>query len=344
MAAVRAGLSVARKVVLHVGVMKSGTSYLQRLLVANRDLLAERGVLFPGGSWAAQVRGVTEVLDRKRLVVEPPQGSWQALVDELDAWPGTGVISMEYLAPAGPAKIEAVVSSFPAGSVQVVVTTRDLGRTVPAMWQETLKNGRFESFASYVDAIADRDGLGRRFWREQNVADVCERWGSAVGSDQVVVVTVPPPGAPPEELWRRFATALGVDPSDCVGPGSANESLGAASAEVLRQLNARVDGMAYGEYSRRIKQQLAKRVMAPHRGEETAVGFTPPPWLRERSERMVASLRESGVRVIGDLAELEPLAVAGAAPDDVPVDEQLAAAVAAIEGLVRAKGAGQGKK
>jgi hypothetical protein len=287
------------------------------------------------------VRAVTEVMERKRLVADPPEGSWQALVEELDAWPGTGVISMEYLAPAGPGKIDAVVSSFPAGTVQVVVTARDLGRSVPAMWQETLKNGRFQPFGEYVDAIADRDGLGRRFWREQNVATVCDRWGAAVGKDQVVVVTVPPPGAPPEELWRRFATAIDVDPSGFDEPGSANESLGAASAEVLRLLNVRVDGMAYGEYARRIKQQLAKRILARRRPDEAAVGFEPPRWLRERSQAMVGALRESGVRVVGDLADLEPLGVPGTAPGDVPVEDQLAAALAAIEGLVRAKGAGR---
>jgi hypothetical protein len=56
---------MARRVVLHVGAMKSGTSYLQRLLMENRELLGERGVLLPGQSWRDQVRGVVDVLDRQ---------------------------------------------------------------------------------------------------------------------------------------------------------------------------------------------------------------------------------------------------------------------------------------
>ena len=330
---------MAQTVVLHVGVMKSGTSYLQRLLAANRSLLSDRGILFPGRDWVDQVRGVSELLERKRVAAEPREGAWQGLVDELGAWSGTGIISMEFLAPATPPKIAAAVSSFPAGSVQVVVTARDLGRSVPAMWQETLKNGRFQPFEEYVAAIADRDGLGRRFWREQDLAQICRRWSDAVGPEQVVLVTVPPPGGPSTELWHRFAAAVGLDPAGFADPGSANESLGAASAEVLRLLNGRLDGMAFGPYARRVKHQLAKGVLARRRADEPAVGFEPPPWLVRRSRAMVDKLRASGVRVVGDLADLEPLAVPGVRPGDVPVEDQLAAAVAGLEGLVRAKGA-----
>lgn len=337
---------MAQRVILHVGAMKSGTSYLQRILAANADLLAERGLLFPGGGWAAQVRGVTDVLDRQRVVAAPPEGAWQSLVDELAAWSGDGVISMEFLGPAPVAKLAAVVGSFAPGSVRVVVTARDLGRTVPAMWQETLKNGRSRTFADYVDAIgtevagtapdqAARGRLGKRFWREQDVAAMCRRWAEAVGPDHVSLVTVPPPGADAEELWRRFASALGVNPAGVRMPGPANESLGSASAEVLRLLNERLDGMAYADYAPVVKHQLAKQVMAARRTEEAAVGFEPPGWLRQRSAALVQGLRDLGIQVVGDLADLEPIAVPGVPPDGVPVGERLDAAVAALEGLVR---------
>jgi hypothetical protein len=326
---------VARRVVLHVGLMKSGTSYLQRLFSVNRDLLAERDVLFPGKVWGSQVRGVAEVLQRKRLAVVPPPGSWQALVDELGEWSGTGVISMEFLGPAAPERIQDVVSSFPSGTVDVLVTARDLGRGVPAMWQETLKNGRSQSFGQYVaDVEASRDA-GRRFWREQDVAATCARWGAAVGSDRVVVVTVPPAGAPSQELWQRVASALGTDPAGLQEPGAANESLGAASAEVLRLLNTRLEDVPFSVYARRVKQQLAKGALAARRAEEPALGFVPPDWLLDRSRAMVEELRRSGVTIVGDLRDLEPVPVSGIRPEDVALGDQLTSAIAALEALVR---------
>jgi hypothetical protein len=329
-------VDVAERVVLHVGLMKSGTSFVQRLAVGNRELLAERGVVFPGDNWAAQVRGVSEVLGRKRVALEPEDGAWQSLVDEAAAFPGTALISMEYLGPAGVPKIEEVVASFAGTPVEVVVTARDLGRGVPAMWQEALKNGQHITYDDYVAAVSERaEGLGRRFWREQEAAAISKRWGEAPGVAGVTVVTVPRPGAPFDLLWQRFAEALGVEPAGVEMPASANESLGAASAEVLRLLNSRVEDLDYGQYVRRVKQPLAKRTLGRRRAEEPAVGFEPPPWLQQRSRRMIAALRDSGARIIGDLAELEPLTVPGVAPGAVPVEDQLAAAVAGLEGMAR---------
>jgi hypothetical protein len=111
--------------------------------------------------------------------------------------------------------------------------------------------------------------------------------------------------------------------------------LGAASAEVLRLLNARLEDVPFSVYAKRVKQQLAKGVMAARRSEEPALAFDPPDWLRERSRTMVEELRRSGVEVVGDLGDLEPVRVAGVRPEDVALADQLTSAVAAIEGLVR---------
>lgn len=327
---------MAQRVVLHVGSMKSGTSYLQSLMTANRELLSTRSLLFPGRGWREQVSGVAEVLERQRVAVLPEEGAWQSLVDEIAAWHGTALISMEFLGPVGLRKIERVVSSFPAGSVEAVVTARDLNRSIPAMWQETLKNGRSFTFDEYVDAIRRHDGPGNAFWREQTIAAMCHRWSDVLGIDRVTLVTVPPPGTDRVELWYRFAEAIGIDGSGVESPPKGNESLGAASVEVLRRLNARLDDLSYQEYAPVVKHRLAKRVLARQRETEPALGFDVPDWLPELSTRMIDRIRELGVRVVGDLSDLNPVAVPGTHPDSVSADQRLDAAVAGLEALVRA--------
>jgi hypothetical protein len=326
---------VAQRVVLHIGAMKSGTSYLQGLVMANRGLLTGQGVMVPGKKWRDQVLAVSEVLERKRFTARR-EGAWQGLVDTLAEWDGTGLVSMEFLGSAAQAKVERVVSSFPAGSVEVVVTARDLGRSVPAMWQEALKNGRTWTFEEYVAAVAAEKGPGKLFWREQGIAAMCRRWSEAVGVDRVTVITVPPPGGPRDELWRRFASVLGVDEAAAELPDSGNESLGAASAEVMRRLNELVDDLDYAAYSPVVKNVLAKRTLGPRGPVEQAVGFEVPDWLRARSGRMTDRLKELGVPVVGDLAELEPVSTRGVDPGSMERGEQLDAALAGLEGLVRA--------
>ena len=134
---------------LHVGAMKSGTSYVQSQLFGNKDVLAAQGVLVPGEAWTHQVAGVIDVLGRARK----GPGAWAALLEELAAWPGTGVISMEFLGPVAPERIAAVVASLRPAHVSVVVTARDLNRSIAAMWQETVQNGRWWTWPEYAVAV-----------------------------------------------------------------------------------------------------------------------------------------------------------------------------------------------
>jgi hypothetical protein len=315
--------------------MKSGTSYLQGLMMANRSLLVDRGLLLPGRRWQDQVRGVAQVLEHRRVIVPPEEGAWQSLVDEIGAWDATGLISMEFLGAAGPRKIERVVASFPADTVEVVVTARDLNRTIPAMWQESLKNGAVFSFDEYVAAVHAHDGPGRVFWRQQAIAAMCRRWSEVIGVDRVTVVTVPPPGASRDVLWRRFAEATDLDPDGLEAHISSNESLGAASMEVMRRLNERLSDLDFPAYAPTVKHRLAKRTLAARRDLEPALGFPIPDWLPELSQRMIGRLRDLGVRVVGDLDDLTPVPVPGVPLATVSAEAQLDAAVAGLEAAVR---------
>ena len=59
---------MGKRIVLHVGAMKSGTSYLQTLLMDNKARLAEHGVVVPGARWGDQVAGVSHVLERQKVM------------------------------------------------------------------------------------------------------------------------------------------------------------------------------------------------------------------------------------------------------------------------------------
>jgi hypothetical protein len=319
---------MARRVVLHVGLMKSGTSYLQMQLHANQDLLAARGVLFPGETWRDQVLAVGDVLGRKQ-VGPSATGRWASLVEEIARYDGDVVVSMEFLGPARPERIAAVVGAFGQTPVEVVVTLRDLGRGVPSMWQESLQNGGSFRFAEYVAALPGKRKPARTFWRQQGMARIVDNWCAAVGPERVTLVTVPPPGGGSDELWSRFCEAAAIDGAGATDAPLANTSLDAASAMALRELNARLDGgLSAGDYRDLVKFGLAKRVLAGRGGP--AIGFVPMPWLVERSEQIVDRLAASGARVVGDLAELAPVEVPGIDPDDVPDADVLSAAVAAL--------------
>src|SRR6476659_2445043 len=123
-----------QRVVIHIGLMKSGTTFLQGRLNANREELAEQGVLFPGPTWRRHVNAVADFMEAK----ERQPGSWDSLREEINDHPGTAVVSMEYLAMLGQWKIPLLAESFDTPDLRIVIGVRDLGRSVPAMWQEAV--------------------------------------------------------------------------------------------------------------------------------------------------------------------------------------------------------------
>ncbi|MEO5652828.1 MAG: hypothetical protein ABIN79_05000 [Marmoricola sp.] len=343
---------MAQRVVLHVGTMKSGTSYVQELLFANKGVLAERGVLVAGRTHGEQTRAIREALGHQAAASTSPIERWARLVEEIGRYAGTAVISTEFLGPAAPHKIAQVLESF--DNVTVVVTARDLNRNLAAMWQETVQNGRSWSMADYLHgaetwrprAQRSPDDLtlaGKTFWRQQNLVRLCRNWSA--GPARLVVVTVPPPGAPRETLRDRFLSVLGTTADGLTETTRANESIGAASVQVLRRLNELLDAedLEFPVGASLRKSVLAKSLMAGRRTQEPAIGLPVAPWVGEYAEIMVAKLGTLDVDLVGDWADLTPVAVPGADPATIPDSTIAEAAVSALAGVVAREIRGEGQ-
>lgn len=321
---------MAHRVVLHIGLMKSGTTFLQGRLDANRDRLAAQGVLFPGPTWARQGQAVSDFLGRK----EGKAGTWASLREEINAYDGTAIVSMEYLASLRGRKVGLLADEFPGAELRIVITVRDLGRSVPAMWQETIKNRATWEWDDYVRSIRVGGRAGRNFWREQDSGRIVRRWVGAVGAERVYVVTIPPPGADPEVLWDRFCEVVGIAPGEWAEAPRVNESLGTASTLVMRLLNQQTKDLSLQQYRRRVKA-LANHVLSERRPEEDPIGFSVPDWLRQRAAQARTEIAESGAHVVGGLDELEPGDVPGGNAAEVSAEAQRDAAVAALVATLR---------
>ena len=251
--------------VLHVGLPKTGTTYLQAVLAHHRDALREAGVLYPFVRPQAMFLGAVEVRGSREkfgLTAEDVAGTWQALCDRVLSHAGTSVISHEVLGGAEPDEIAAALAPLAGIEVDVVVTARDLGRQATAHWQEEVKLGDTRSFAEleHDQLRADvPEGERPHFWHAQDYAAALRRWATAVPAERVHLVVGPPPGAAPEVLWQRFAEACGIGQeaeavvdADAVAP--ANRSLTTEAIALLREVNRELDGRLTPREHARLRQ------------------------------------------------------------------------------------------
>lgn len=334
---------MADKVVLHVGLMKSGTTFIQRQLFAHQATLRQRGTLVPGARWVNQTTAVQDLLRRP----DRRTGRWDAMAAEIRDWPGTVLISMEFLGPARPSAIEHLVASVAPARVEVVITARDLNRTIATLWQETIQNGRTWTRDEYVDSVRaacpwhdprEVGDAGRTFWRQQDLAGIAEAWSAA--AERTSLVTVPHPGASRNLLLDRFTAAAGIGELPVVEtPG--NESLGGASTLALRRMNELLDEQQvdFRSGQRIRKGVLAKQVLASRRDDEPRLALPVPDWAVVISDELVARTQKVPLELVGDWAELAPVAVPGVAPDDVPTEAVTEAALAGLAGLIQRRAA-----
>jgi hypothetical protein len=333
-------------VYLHIGSPKTGTTYVQNVLWANRKALESAGVLLPGHYRYARVQATRDLLKwSPDESPEPPQ-TWARIAAEITRWSGSSaVFSMEFLCWASTEQVQHVIDSLKGSQVKVILTTRDLARLVPAQWQTAMRQRNTWTLDEYAAAVAGvstgkkAKDAARHFWRRQDYGKILEHWAGLVGVDNITVVTVPPSGGDPDELWRRFCRASGLDEDAYATTDMSHESLGAASAEVMRRLNetAPITDMSMRSYQKSVNGALTRRVLAERRSQEPGLSLPTAhrEWADREAARVIAEIEAVGATVIGDLDDLKPRPSGKdpVAPEQLPAEQLLAAAIDGLAGL-----------
>ena len=109
---------------LHIGLPKTGTTYLQQVVWGNKDGLRKAGLLVPGFGHREHLWAALDLQERPRLAkrhADAP-GAWRRLVDEASAHAGDVLITHEFLCGASAEQVSRAIASFPDAEVHLVVT------------------------------------------------------------------------------------------------------------------------------------------------------------------------------------------------------------------------------
>src|SRR3954451_11254548 len=133
---------MARRVFLHIGLPKTGTSYLQTILWSHRAELRAAGLLVPGRErrdhlWASLVVRDDPRVERRNARAP---SSWAVLLEETAAWDRDVVVSHEFFCAASPEQARRAVEALAPAEVHLVLTAREPLGLFTSSWQESLKN------------------------------------------------------------------------------------------------------------------------------------------------------------------------------------------------------------
>ena len=331
-----------RRCYIHVGLPKSGTSYLQSVFRHSDESVAAQGLDLLPRTWIGRRYLTVALRDRLNPETDPPKafGVLEQLREEALAATGSrALISQEILGALLPDQIARLLDAVPGYEIHVIVTVRDLARTLPSAWQQETQARSVTGLADFVAEFSNYEQRAYNFHRRRVLQSVLDRWEHHVPPDRVHVVTVPPRSADPMTLLSRFCALLEIDPTTLdVAASRPNTSLGVVQAELMRRVNAAVgDRLTHprGEYDEHAKKFLAKQVLQSQGGRPARLPDSTFEWCVQASEAVIDRLGTGGYHVVGDLEDLRPDPEAFTSAGEAVTDGELVeAAVEAIAALL----------
>ena len=330
---------MASRVFLHVGLPKTGTTFLQTAMWANRRRLREQGILYPGTNRFDHFHALQHVRGKDERHGGAHAGAWDRLAEELGSWDGVGLVSHEFFCMATRRQRHLVVQGLQPAEVHVVVTARAYPLQFPAIWQEALKmtyDGGLDQFMEEAFAGKRQGAWG---WSSQDLPVILRRWSKVVPPARIHVVTAPPPGSPRELLWERWCQTLGIDDTGFdLDVSLPNQSLGAEQAALLLRVKPFLSGPLLDGPTRHrwVRRYFGHEVLVPQAGSRFAPSAEYADELRRRSDAAISKIRKRGYDVVGDLNDLaaDAPAMNGPHPDRVGDKELLDVAARAIDQMI----------
>jgi hypothetical protein len=339
----------ANGVLVHVGMHKTGTTAIQSVLADLRDQLVDEGISYPGEheSHHLAARALTQgTLGWQISPLAPPDPAvWDAFAAEVRDTRTRVVLSSEFFSSANAEQIGQLVQDLGPDRVHILIGVRNLGPVAISSWQQTLKQGRTSTLDRWLQANfarADPSEPPKWFWATFDPSAAIARWSAAAGPERVSVVVVRDGDRAllPNTFERLLGLPTGRLASQQV-PRS-NRGLTAAEAEAIRQINAQLRGkLEWGEYDMLVRNGAIRRMVETRSPAPDEPRPQLPDWVLDQVQaegrRLADQITTSGVRVIGDLADLSAPAPADTAtgsdaPPTVPLDAMVQAIVGAVAG------------
>jgi len=336
-----------RSRLLHIGLMKTGTTAVQRAANARRPMLLRYGVRYPGTLYNHRQSALALMNRGPRSVRgERASDAWDELLDEIGQEADRKIwISNEFICGCDDQTAARFLTDLGART-HVIVTLRSVAATLPSLWQQYVKTGTTDDFEEWLDIVLNHPPGHPRWpahFSRNDQGAVVSRWARLAGPENVTVVIGDK--ADPRRIPSTFETLLALPPGTLDPPRGrgfdTNRSFSAEEVSLFLKINQALPcgKMTEDELTRILRGGSMARVLneRPPPSSDTALAL--PAWAARRAGELGGRYAEviagTGVRVVGDLTELSLTATPAGRytmPDLIPVDLAAQAVIGAMSG------------
>jgi hypothetical protein len=232
---------------------------------------------------------------------------------------GRTVISSEFFCEASEESAAEIVNALGGDNVHIVVTLRNLGSLLPSSWQQYLKYGLSTGYFKWLRNVFEDPGgssMTPTFWMRMDHEAVVRRWLKAVDHDRMNVIVLEHTDR--RSIFRSFEQLLALPEGTLEARMNltSNRSMTAIESQLLLDLNRQVAmELDWVDYQRYVRRGLALRLVEERQPGPDEPRLYTPRWALEAAAEMggraATWIRESGVRVLGDLDALGEIAPTG---------------------------------
>lgn len=303
---------MTRRVIIHIGPPKTGSTTLQDALHHNRDDLKRMGIRYAGSGTQSSAAAMWVTRRRDRTTGrQVPASAWKQLLKEVkNSIESTVVVSSEWFAAATPAQIRTISQELPGAEYQIVIALRSLDRILPSRWRQNVIEGATYSFTEWLELIfsPSSNPYSTRFWHQHRHDELVQRWGEVFGQRAITAICVD--DADPDRLLRHMESLIGAE-EGALGSSRhvRNVSLDGVTVEGIRRFNVLAEEhgvspeLRYLAVTRGAVPQIEQGVQS----DGSSTGRVPAQYADRcvtESTRIVEGLRASGATILGKIDAL----------------------------------------
>lgn len=303
---------MAKRVIIHAGFHKSGTTALQHSFAASTELFDTHDIFYPASSRQAHHRAAWGLTGRvwgwRNNGGKAIAGSeWQSLVKRINRSNKTVLISSEFFTEAKKEHVERIRKDLKGSAVEIVFTSRPFVKILASSYQQFLKYGVRIRYDKWLDEMFHRhDGskVTPTFWPRSQVDEIVSIWSAVFGKENVTVILADE--GSPRFIFDEFEKILALAPGSLQLPEvGLNRSMTLEETHLLFLINGIYDrSNGWDEYRAMIRDGYVRFLADRTQPREGAQRLPTPEWAVKESlaltKRHLDGITESGVDIRGD--------------------------------------------